>query len=88
MARRWMLAVLCAATLASAVAVVYSRHETRKAFARLQTLETQRDQAQMQWSRLQLEQATLGRNSRVEDLAKRKLAMHQQDPKAVELIRE
>jgi len=80
MVKRWVMALLVLAAFASAVAVVYSRHETRQAFARLQALELERDQAQMQWSRLQLEQATLGDNARVEALARRKLSMVEQGP--------
>jgi cell division protein FtsL len=59
----------------SAIAVVLARHQSRKLFAELQGLEQQRDAMNEEWGQLQLEQATWGTHSRIEDLARRKLGM-------------
>ena len=59
----------------SAIAVVLARHQSRKLFAELQGLEQQWDAMNEEWGQLQLEQATWGTHSRIEDFARRKLGM-------------
>lgn len=73
---RWLLLlVLTAAVLASAVAVVVLRHESRQLFVALQEAESERDAERVEWSRLQLEQAWLGDAGRVESQARDELGM-------------
>ena len=73
---RWLLLlVLTAAVLASAIAVVVLRHESRQLFVSLQQAEAGRDAARVEWSRLQLEQAWLGDAGRVETQAREQLDM-------------
>ncbi|MDZ7789700.1 MAG: cell division protein FtsL [Xanthomonadales bacterium] len=73
---RWLLLlVLTAAVLASAIAVVVLRHESRQLFVSLQQAEAERDAARVEWSRLQLEQAWLGDAGRVESQAREQLDM-------------
>jgi cell division protein FtsL len=59
----------------SALSVVESRHESRKLFVELQRYEKQRDKMTEEWGRLQLEQATWGTYSRIEEVAREKLEM-------------
>jgi cell division protein FtsL len=59
----------------SALSVVETRHESRKLFVELQAIEKQRDLMAVEWGRLQLEQATWGTYSRVEEVAREKLEM-------------
>lgn len=66
------LAVL---TVWSAISVVETRHESRKLFIALQTMEKERDLMNEDWGRLQLEQATWGIHSRIEQFAREKLEM-------------
>lgn len=73
---RWILfAVLLAALLASAVGVVVLRHESRQLFVALQEAEGERDDARVEWSRLQLEQAWLADAGRIERQARDELDM-------------
>ncbi|QKK03997.1 MAG: cell division protein FtsL [Pseudomonadota bacterium] len=73
---RWLAALLLlAAVLASAVAVIVLRHESRLLFVALQEAEQQRDAARVEWSRLQLEQAWLAEAGRVEREAREALDM-------------
>ena len=73
---RWMLfALLVIALLASSVGVVAQRHESRELFAALQAAEAERDQARVEWSRLQLEQAWLAESGRIERQATSELGM-------------
>lgn len=80
MMRRWLIVILVLAVLASAVASVVSRHETRKAFAELQQIDNQHDELQVEFGRLQLEQATWAEYGRVETLARERLNMSQPQP--------
>jgi len=76
MTDRWMvITVLIAMTLASALAVVYARHETRRTFVALQAAETARDEMNIEWGRLQLEQSTWATHVRIDKLAREKLGM-------------
>jgi len=59
----------------SALSVVKTRHESRKLFVELQAIEKQRDLMAVEWGRLQLEQATWGTYSRIEEVAREKLEM-------------
>ena len=68
-------ALLLALVVASAVAVVLHKHESRRAFVELQRLEDQRDRLQVQWGRLRLEQGAWSTHGRVERLAREKLDM-------------
>ncbi len=76
MSARWLvLSLLTLVAVASAIAVVNSRHQHRVAFARLSTLEHARDELNIEFDRLQIEVATLADNNRVEQQAAGKLGM-------------
>ena len=56
---RIVLAVLLAAVVASGIAVVYERYRHRQLFVELTRAEHERDELNIEFGRLQLEQATL-----------------------------
>ena len=70
-----MVALLVLAVLASAVLVVYSKHESRKAFVALQTAHGERDAMSVEWSQLQLEQGLWATHGRIEQVARDELGM-------------
>lgn len=70
----------------TALSVVGSRHESRKLFVELQKMETQRDQMDEDWGRLQLEQATWGTHSRIEEVAREELEMEIPATEAINLV--
>jgi cell division protein FtsL len=70
----------------SALAIVLTRHQSRKLFVELQALEKQRDAMDEEWGQLQLEQATWGTHVRIEELARRKLGMTVPPAEAIVLI--
>jgi cell division protein FtsL len=75
----WLRTVVAAAwfaVLASAIGAVYARHEARKLFVELQSLERARDELNIEWGRLRIEQGMLATHARVERLATEKLGMH------------
>ncbi len=61
--------------LASSLGVVYAKHQSRKLFVELDTLKKERDEMNVEWGRLQLEQSTLATHSRIEMTAKQRLKM-------------
>ena len=78
---------LCAAlVIVSGIAVVYAKYASRKYFIELQELRDQRDQIEIEWSQLQLEQGTLGTHTRIDQLARTKLNMHVPTPDRVMVI--
>jgi len=78
--------VLLIAMLLSAVSIIYQSYEYRSLFHTQQQLVGQWDELQVEWGQLLLEQSALGANSRVEKLAKRKLAMHVPLSENVEMV--
>jgi len=72
------------AVLVSAVGVIEAKHQSRKRFVALQALEKVRDQRDVEWGQLQLEQGTWATHSRVERIAREKL--HMVNPKMDEVV--
>lgn len=81
---RLLLAVLLVAAIASAVAVVHARHQHRQLFVALSRLEKARDELNIEFGRLQLEQATLTRAGRVDTLAHDRIGM--KFPEAADIV--
>lgn len=69
------VAILWGLVILSAFAVVISKQQTRAQFQSLTALEKERDSLEVEWSRLQLEQASLANLSRIEQQASSKLDM-------------
>jgi cell division protein FtsL len=76
------------ALLASAIGAVYARHEARKLFVELQALERARDELNIEWGRLRIEQGMLATHARVERLATEKLGMHLPAASDVSVVRD
>ena len=74
---RWRVAVavLWLAVLASALGVVYGKQQSRNRFNELQKLTTHRDDLDIEWGQLQLEQSTWATHGRVERVAHDELGM-------------
>jgi cell division protein FtsL len=79
MTLRVILAVLLAAVVVSAVGVVQARHEHRQSFVELSALERERDELNIEFGRLQLEQATWADTHRIERIARSQLGMKYPD---------
>ena len=73
--RHFLLALLIGAMLATAVCVVYARHLHRQAYVELTRLEKSRDELNIEFGRLQLEQATWSETNRIEQVATERLGM-------------
>jgi cell division protein FtsL len=75
MSLRVLVVLLVLANIASAIAVVFARHEHRQLFIQLTTLEKDRDELNIEFGRLQLEQATWAESNRIDQVAREKLGM-------------
>jgi cell division protein FtsL len=75
--RGWRLgvAVLWVAVLVSSLGVVYGKQGARNRFNELQKLTKERDDLDIEWGQLQLEQSTWATHGRVEQVARDDLHM-------------
>jgi cell division protein FtsL len=76
--------VVGVALFVSALATVYVQHYRRMQFVELRKLERERDDMQVEWGQLKLEQSTWATHERIERLALEKLDL--QMPPAAEVV--
>ena len=69
------LIVVLLAVVISSVSVVYAKHQARKLFVELQALADERDDMDIEWGQLQLEQSTLTTQGQIERAARDQLGM-------------
>ena len=81
---RFLLAVLVLANIASAIGVVYARHRHRVLFDEVTRLERARDELNVEFGRLQLEQATWAQANRIDQVARERLGM--KFPEAADIV--
>jgi len=75
-----IFAVVC---VISAIALVYAKHESRQLFVELEQLTTERDELNIEWGQLQIEQSTWATHARIERVALEELALVR--PKSTEI---
>ncbi len=75
MSQKIVIGFLTLAVLTSALAVVYAKHQSRRLFVQLNELQQLRDQMNVEWGQLQLEQSTWATHGRIEKVAREKLHM-------------
>jgi len=80
------LPVLWVAALGSAAAAVYLKHRSREMFVELERLDNRRDNLDIEWGQLQLEQSAWSTHAFVERVASAKLHMAMPPPKEIEII--
>lgn len=81
---RFLLVVLILGSIASAIGVVYARHRHRLLFVELSRLEKVRDELNIEFGRLQLEQATVAESNRIDQIARMRLGM--KFPEAADIV--
>jgi cell division protein FtsL len=62
----FVFAVVC---VLSAIALVYTKHESRKLFVELEALTQERDALNIEWGQLQIEQSTWAQHARIDKVA-------------------
>lgn len=85
---RITIVTLWVATLLSALGVVYVKHRARTVFHQLQQLSLERDELDIEWGRLRLEQSTWATQGRIEQLARSELSMRTPEPKDIVVIKQ
>ena len=70
----------------SAILVVYVRHQHRLSYVALQQAQKSRDDLNIEWGQLLLEQSTWAIHNRVETEANRKLGMAAPEPDRIVVI--
>ena len=81
---RFLLVVLVLVSIASAIGVVYARHRHRVLFDEVTRLERARDELNVEFGRLQLEQATVAEATRIDQIARVRLGM--KSPEAADIV--
>ena len=76
-----VFAIVC---VTSAMALVYTKHESRRLFVELETLTGERDELNIEWGQLQIEQSTWATHARIEQVATDDLELMR--PEATEIF--
>jgi cell division protein FtsL len=88
MSARVLLPILVIANVLTAIAVVFARHEHRQLFIALTGLERARDELNIEFGRLQLEQATWAESNRIDQVARERLGMKFPEAGDIVVVRE
>lgn len=83
-----VIGILLALVMLSAFGVIYTKHQSRKTFVEIQQLYKQIDELNVEWGRLQLEQATWSAHGRVEVMARAQLKMQLPDTNEVVYVQQ
>jgi cell division protein FtsL len=78
--------LLWAAALGSAAGAIWCKHRSRELFIQLEALNARRDNLEIEWGQLQLEQSAWSTHAFVERVANAKLHMAMPPPKEIEII--
>ena len=76
----FVFSVVC---VLSSMAMIYTKHESRKSFVELEQLTHQRDELNIEWGQLQIEQSTWATHARIEKVATDDLSLLR--PEATEI---
>ena len=79
----FVFAIVC---VLSAVALVYTKHESRKLFVELEGLTHERDALNIEWGQLQIEQSTWAQHARIEQVATDELSLVRPDATEIYVI--
>jgi cell division protein FtsL len=83
----WIIAlVLWFGVLLSSTGAIYTRHRARELFVELEALHRQRDNLDIEWGRLQLEQSSWSTHAFVERVASTRLHMAIPDPARIQVV--
>ncbi len=81
-----LVPVLWMTALGSAAGAVWCKHRTRELFMQLQQLSAQRDNLDIEWGQLQLEQSAWSQQAFVENVASNRLHMVTPPAQQIKLV--
>lgn len=70
-----LIVVFVAVCALSALALIYTKHDSRKLFVELENLTIERDELNIEWGQLQIEQSTWATHARIERLAVEEMSL-------------
>lgn len=70
-----LVVVFALVCVLSAMALIYTKHESRKLFVELEGLTHERDELNIEWGQLQIEQSTWATHARIEQVASEDLSL-------------
>lgn len=79
----FVIAVVC---VLSAMALVFTKHESRKLFVELESLTHLRDELNIEWGQLQIEQSTWATHARIERVATDELSLVRPEASEIYII--
>ena len=79
----FVFALVC---MMSAIALIYTKHESRKLFVELESLTHERDELNIEWGQLQIEQSTWAQHARIEQVANDELLLVRPDTTEIFVI--
>jgi cell division protein FtsL len=85
-AQALVVGLLWAAALGSAAGAIWCKHRARELFVELESLNARRDNLEIEWGQLQLEQSAWSTHAFVERVASTKLHMAMPAPKDIEIV--
>lgn len=65
----FLIIIFALVCVLSAIALVYTKHESRKLFVELERITHVRDELNIEWGQLQIEQSTWATHARIEQVA-------------------
>ena len=80
-------AVLWFAALGSSAGAIYAKHRARELFVELEKLNTRRDNIEIEWGQLQLEQSAWSTHAFVEQVAVTRLHMAAPPAREIQVVR-
>jgi cell division protein FtsL len=81
-----VVAVLWVGALGTAAGAIYCKHRAREMFVELEQLNARRDNLEIEWGQLQLEQSAWSTQAFVERVATEKLHMAMPPPKEIQVV--
>jgi len=81
-----LTAVFAAVCVLTALAIVYTKHESRRLFVELEALTAERDRLNIEWGQLQIEQSTWATHARIEQVATGELALSRPEARDIYVV--
>jgi len=83
---RTIVVCLVVMNIVTALGVIYSKHNSRMLYKKTRVLSDAIDRANVDWGRLQIEESTLARYGRIEELATKELGMRMPEHAEIETV--
>tara|TARA_R110002096_G_scaffold116164_3_gene251759 strand:- start:19909 stop:20196 length:288 start_codon:yes stop_codon:yes gene_type:complete len=81
-----LVVVFALVCVMSSMAIVYTKHESRKLFVELEALTLERDELNIEWGQLQIEQSTWATHARIEQVATDDLSLTRPESSEIYVI--